>query len=295
MGVSAALPRERWTAVRVAARGVERAAPWVAWPATWVLVVAAAVTAAVLLAGHFIPWLAWDTGAYWDALNSPHPYEGSRVGGLGAYLYSPVFLQLLAPLRLLTWPLFLFGWTALNTATALALIRRVPRAYGGLIPLLVALATLDVWAGNINLLLAYAVVIGFRHRSAWAFVLVTKVSPGIGLAWFAFQRRWREVLLTLALTALIVTASYALSPALWADWLSLLATQVQPGIYPQAIPLSVFVRFPLALLVLWWSARTNRRWPVAVAAFLCLPVIWINGLAVLVGAAALLEPPQPRR
>ena len=32
-----------------------------------------------------------------------------------------------------------------------------------------------------------------------------------------------------------------------------------------------------------WGARTDRRWTVVVAATLALPVIWIAGLATLVG------------
>ena len=295
MGLSAAIHRGPSAVARDTALGLRTRAPWLAAPALLVTGIAAAGTLAALAAGPHIPWLAWDTGAYWDALRSPHPYEGSRVGGLGAYLYSPVFLQVLLPLRILPWPVFLFGWTALNTTAAIVLLRMVPRRYLVLVPALAALATLDVWAGNINLLIALAMVLGLRRPAAWTFVLVTKVTPGIGLLWLVFKGRWFATALAVALTGAVVAVSISLSPTLWREWVALLLSQAQPGIYPQAVPLPAFLRFPLAAVLLLWAARTDRPWIVPIAGFLCLPVIWINGLAVLVGAAALLpDAPRPR-
>ena len=53
------------------------------------------------------------------------------------------------------------------------------------------LAVVELSGGNISLLLAVAMVIGFRWPAAWAFVILTKVTPGIGLLWFAVRRAWR--------------------------------------------------------------------------------------------------------
>jgi len=39
-------------------------------------------------------------------------------------------------------------------------------------------------------LLAVAIAVGFRYPAAWALVLITKVTPGIGLVWFAVRREW---------------------------------------------------------------------------------------------------------
>jgi hypothetical protein len=39
----------------------------------------------------------------------------------------------------------------------------------------------------------------------------------------------------------------------------------------------------VAVVVVVWGARTDRRWTVVVAATLALPVLWIAGLATLVG------------
>lgn len=50
------------------------------------------------------------------------------------------------------------------------------------------LVTEDVVRGNIHTLLAIATVLGFRHPAAWTAVLLTKVTPGVGLVWFAVRR-----------------------------------------------------------------------------------------------------------
>ena len=59
-----------------------------------------------------------DARAYWLAWNSD-PYAGATVGVPGAYLYSPAFLQLIGPLRAMSWPGFVAAWTlVLLVATA---------------------------------------------------------------------------------------------------------------------------------------------------------------------------------
>ena len=50
-----------------------------------------------------------DARPYWTALFD-HPYVTSRVGDHDAYLYSPAFLQLIAPLRALPWEGFMAAW-----------------------------------------------------------------------------------------------------------------------------------------------------------------------------------------
>ena len=48
------------------------------------------------------------------------------------------------------------------------------------------LAVVELSGGNIRLL-GVAAVIGFR-RPPWSFVILTKVTPGIGLLWFVVRR-----------------------------------------------------------------------------------------------------------
>ena len=48
----------------------------------------------------------------------------------------------------------------------------------------------DLVRGNIHVLLAVTILAGFRYPGAWSFVVLTKVTPGIGLLWFAIRREW---------------------------------------------------------------------------------------------------------
>ena len=65
----------------------------------------------------------------------------------------------------------------------------------------------EILIGNIHLLLAAAIVLGFRWPGTWAFVLLTKVTPGVGLLWFAVRREWRSLGIALGATAAIVAVS----------------------------------------------------------------------------------------
>ena len=82
---------------------------------------------------------------------------------------------------------------------------------------------IELAMGNIHAFIAVAIVLGFRWPAAWAFVLLTKVTPGVGLLWFAVRREWRNLAIALGATAAIVAVSFVIAPALWAEWLDVLA------------------------------------------------------------------------
>ena len=115
-----------------------------------------------------------DARAYWLATRSS-PY-GADAGMSGAYLYSPAFLQLLGPILNLAWQPFLVVWTALLMGVLLVLTGPVLFVFA------LPLAFFEIWGGNIHLLLALAIVIGFRWPAAWSFPLLTKVTPWCGAA-----------------------------------------------------------------------------------------------------------------
>lgn len=250
---------------------------------------AASFTFAGVASDLTIDYLGWDSRAYYDALRSSDPYAESGVGVIGSYLYPPPFLQLLAPAGALPWPVFMFGWTALLTAAGVALLRRVPQGYRSMLPLLVILAGADIWAGNINLLLAYAAVLGLTVPVAWVGLALTKVTPGIGALWLAFRGRWPEFGLAVLVTLGAAAVSFVAAPQLWGDWLTLMFGEDAGGAYAASIPVPLFIRLPLAVATLWWAARTDRPWLVPCACLLALPVIWFNGLSLLLGSVALLE------
>ncbi len=281
----AAFARARWPAAHgMPARWVLRLVP-----ALVVLGTAAGFTFAAVASDLTIDYLGWDSRAYYDALRSADPYAEAGVGVIGSYLYPPPFLQLLAPTAALPWPVFMFGWTALLAAAGVALLRCVPQEYRSMLPLLVILAGADIWAGNINLLLAYAAVLGLRVPAAWAGLALTKVTPGVGALWLAFRGRWPEFGLAALLTLTVAAISFVAAPQLWGDWLALMFGEDAGGAYAASIPIPLFVRLPLAVATLWWAARTDRPWLVPCACLLALPVIWFNGLSLLLGSVALLE------
>jgi Protein of unknown function (DUF2029). len=230
---------------------------------------------------------SWRTGqeafCYWIAnLNSP--YALSDWTSPIAYVYSPAFLQAVSPLTRLPWLAFIAIWTALLLLAVRFLTG--PRLFA----IGVVLATVELLGGNISLLLAVAMVVGFRWPAAWAFVLLTKVTPGIGLLWFVVRREWRQLAIALGATALVVAISAAIMPGAWLDWLNLLVGLTGRDGTWAAVPIPFLLRLPVAIAVVVWGAQTNRRWTVPVAGMLALPALWYGGLTMLLAVIALRDP-----
>jgi hypothetical protein len=206
----------------------------------------------------------------------------------GAYVYSPAFLQLIAPLKALPWVAFLGVWTAILLVAVRFLTGPRLFAVG------VLLASAEMAGGNISLLLATAIVVGFRWPAAWALILLTKVTPGIGLLWFAVRREWRNLGIALGATAAIIAISAAIMPGAWLDWLHVLSSIAGRDPTWAAVPIPLMFRLPVAVAVVVWGARTDRRWTVPVACMLALPALWYGGLTMLLAIIILREPEAAR-
>ena len=223
-----------------------------------------------------------DAMCYW-APTLANPYLHSNWTDQIAYPYSPAFLQLLEPIRLLSWQAFMAAWTAILMAALVYLTG--PR----LILLgLVFFGLMEIWGGNIELLVALAIVLGFRWPAAWSFVLLTKITPGVGLLWFAVRREWRPLAIVAATTAAVFAASYLLMPDAWQTWPKVLAGNVGKGGTWAAVPIPFLVRLPFAVILVIWGARTDRRWTVPVSAMLALPALWYGGLSIMLATLPLL-------
>jgi hypothetical protein len=149
----------------------------------------------------------------------------------------------------------------------------------------------ELYHGNVHLLIAAAIALGFRYPAAWAFVLLTKVTPGVGLVWFAVRREWRNLAIALGVTVVLVMLSLVVDLPLWRDWLErdVLVSLRQPPDQPQiAIPL--LLRLPVAIALVGWGAATDRRWTVPVAATVALPVLWFAGFSILAALPAMNRP-----
>lgn len=224
-----------------------------------------------------------DGRSYWLAVRTSFPYE-LQWGAYGAYVYSPAFSQALSPLFALPWQQFLATWTFMLLAALLVLTG--PFLFGLALPF----AFFELWGGNIHLLLALAIVAGFRWPGAWSFVLLTKVTPGIGLLWFAVRREWRSLGVALGATAVIAVASWLVAPDLWREWLDVLVRNAGSSPQPGSIAVSIWLRLPIAVLVVAYGAATNRRWLVPVGSMLAMPALWGGSLTVLFAIAALERP-----
>lgn len=225
-----------------------------------------------------------DARCYWVPTLSD-PYLHSNWTDQIAYPYSPAFLQLLEPIRLLPWHAFMAVWAAILMA-AMTYITG-PRL------ILLGLAffgLMEIWGGNIELLVALAIVVGFRWPAAWSFVLLTKITPGVGLLWFVVRREWRSLAIAAAATAAVMAVSYLLMPEAWRRWPQVLADNAGKGGTGTwaAVPIPFLVRLPFAIVLVVWGARTNRRWTVPVSAMLALPALWYGGLSIMLATLPLL-------
>jgi len=234
------------------------------------------------------PWgRLWGTGqdayCYWFPSLSD-PYARSDWTDPIAYVYSPAFLQLLSPIRALPWQAYMAVWTAILMAAVFVLTGRKWFAVG------VVLGLMELAGGNIHLLLAAAMVLGFRWPATWAIVLLTKITPGIGLLWFAVRGEWRQLSIALGATALIVAVSFVTMPDAWAQWAGVLSRVAGRDGTWAAVPIPFLVRLPFAVALVVWGARTNRRWTVPVAGMLALPALWYGGLSMLLAVIALQDP-----
>jgi hypothetical protein len=223
------------------------------------------------------PWTfpGVDARAYWR-IDLAHPYVGSGLGDVSTYLYSPAFAQVMAPLSLLPFPVFDALWTVLLVATLAWLVRPWPWA----VLILLLPISYELFVGNVHFLIAAAIVIGFRRPAAWAFPILTKITPGVGLLWFVVRREWRALAIAIGVTAAVVLVSLVLSPSAWLDWIAFLIGS--PGRSEMLV-----VRLVIAALLVAFGAMTGRRWLVPVAVWLSLPVVWINSWVILLATIRL--------
>jgi hypothetical protein len=225
--------------------------------------------------------VGFDAFAYWS-VDPAQPYR-TPVGGLSAFNYSPPIARLFGLLSNVDWYSFLWLWLAVMLATVIWL-----GGHGRRVVWLLAFppVALELYHGNVHLLIAAAIALGFRHPWTWAFILLTKVTPGVGLAWFAVRREWRSLAIAIGLTGAIVAVSMAVDGHLWVDWLGFLGRAGEGATVAQfEIALPLWVRLPAALGLVVWGARTDRRWTVPAAVTLGLPILWPSGFAICAALA----------
>jgi hypothetical protein len=228
-----------------------------------------------------------DVHAYWVAdPGNLYPPADSPLHQ-DAYLYSPAFELVVGWGRHLSFEAFAAIWRA---ALLVALLW-LAGPFAVVVLFTVPVAS-EINAGNIQLLAAAAIVLAFRPGrwwpATWAFILLTKVTPGVGLLWFAARRQWRALAVALGVTAAIAGVTFAVWPDRWLDWIRLLAS----GGTPEPLPpyyLPFWPRFAGAAAIALIGAWRGWRWPVVVGATLALPAFYTISPSMLVGVLPFLR------
>lgn len=228
-----------------------------------------------------------DAHAYWSAWRHGHTLYTAAPEQRDAYLYSPAFAQAIWPLTLLPWPAFFMLWAAMTTSVYAWLLAPLGRAWA--IPLVI-ICLPELVFGNVWSFFALALVMGFRYSAAWAFPILLKLTPGIGLLWFAVRREWRSLAVAVLATGGIACLSFVIAPHLWADWYHLLvhpqqftnpSREVLRVMLHVPSSLHLLIGIPLGAAVTIHAARTDRKGLLPLAMMLAAPVWGLNAFALL--------------
>ena len=246
------------------------------------LLVWALLTAAGL--AELLAVIVWGPGAdfhaYWS-VNLGNPY-GQSLGQTNAFLYSPVVAIAAAPLHMIPFEAARLAWLAVNVGCLVYLVRRW--ALAALVFLPVAL---ELYWGNIDLLIAAVIVAGFRYPAAWAFALLTKVTPAVGLLWFVIRGEWRSLAAAMGTTAVLSVLSFLVEPSWWTAWIEVLFRSTSTPQTATLLDVPIGFRMVAAMLLVAWGAVTGRRWVVPIAVTLAAPAVWRIVPAILVAVVPL--------
>jgi hypothetical protein len=227
--------------------------------------------------------LLWGDAQSWYTIDLADLYGRAEVSLLevGAFRLAPVIAWVMYPFTKVPWEMWVAGYLALTLAAVAILGRRwTPVLILAFPPVL-----LEALNGNIHIFMALAIWAGLRWPAAWSFILLTKVTPGVGALWFAFRREWRNLAVALGATLAIVAVGYVINPQQWQEWVNSLLVSAQ-GPQVGTLP-PLWSRLPFAVALVWYAARTDRAWLVPFACVLAMPTIWIQSSALLLASVAL--------
>jgi hypothetical protein len=210
-----------------------------------------------------------DTHVYWGAWRN-----GSLYANGHEFYYSPAFADVIWPIAHLPWAAFSALWTTMIVAALAWLLwpLRLPWRI-----IFFVIFSVEIVIGNVFSLFAVVVVVGFTRPQAWALPLLTKITPGLGVVWFAVRREWRHLAVAIATTMLIVLVSYAIAPDAWSAWLHFLISRQdrRSGWFSNR------ERVPVALVLAAYAAHTDRPRLLALAVAISCPVFTLESFVVL--------------
>lgn len=232
--------------------------------------------------GLLHPHLDSDGAAYWsirDGVLYEYRWLSELDGQPHPYVYSPAFAQALWPFVQLPLAVFMAVLVAVQLGALAWLVG--PLAAALLVWFVPAVGLTNVWAGSMYPLMALALALSLRYPGMWAFQVLTKVTPGVGIVWHIARREWRALGWAVGTTALIVAVSALLWPTAWVEWVNVLrdgAGRSAPGAL--AVPLTL--RLPLAAIVVAVAGWRDWRWLLPVGVMLAMPQVgWSTAVILL--------------
>lgn len=276
-GMTAGVAAQEGAATLTASDSPRHARVSLAWvfAALFATLFAASVVAAAIVDKDL---LGSDAHAYWLTGHTEDLYH-TGPATQDAFLYSPAFALLIHPLTWLPWPAFYVAWVGIEVAALVWLFK--PLSFRWALPAFL-LCLPELVIGNVYLLLALMVALGVRYPAAWAFGILTKITPGVGLVWFLVRGEWRNLAFGAGATVAVVGGSYLLAPSLWSQWAGFLLGN---GDGSPGGSTGFLVRCAVAVALVAYAARADRPWVLAVAVILASPVL--NTLAALSVLAAI--------
>jgi hypothetical protein len=240
----------------------------------------------------------YDLDCYWLATDFGNLYTEDWLDPVYCYVYPPVMAQLLYPFHVLPYAVVTTGWILLCFASLWVCLREwtIPAIALGFVaiavpPLNILGAGLaPVLLGNVTMPMAAAIVLGMRSSPTWspgwfAIPILTKLTAGVGLLWFAFRREWRPFAIGVGMTAAVSLVSFVVSPAAWIEWIDFTISNY--GGTPRVPVIGGFpLRVGAAVALVAWGARTNRPWVAAIAGGIALPALYgvSSGVSIALGA-----------
>jgi len=124
-------------------------------------------------------------------------------------------------------------------------------------------------------MLALVAVVGLRFSVCWTLPLLTKITPGVGIIWFAVRREWRKLGIALGATVAIIAVSFCISPSAWFAWRDLLfsADIAQTAKTPFILIPSLPIRAAIAGALVALGGYFDRPWTIPVAMIIAQPDI----------------------
>lgn len=231
-----------------------------------------------------------DAVAYWQAgravIDGAALY-GLKPGATAAYLYSPLFAQLMAPLAILPREAFVWLWRLLEIGCLRLVVGSWTRT--GIAILVFPPVLIELAFGNVNLMVAAVCAFVMRGRSALAGIPLVVKLTALPLVPLAFVADRRGFLAGLALAVVATGVSVLVAPTLWGDFIAFLGHVSEPTWWTNlSRGASLAVRLVIALGLGVAAIRWRRLAPIAV--IVGLPIIWVTSLSILVAVAAPLRP-----